>query len=329
MQDPFGRTITYLRLSVTDRCDFRCTYCMAEHMTFLPKAEVLTLEEMGRLAQAFIELGVSKIRLSGGEPLVRKGVVQLFRDIGRHRGAGALRELTLTTNASQLHRTAEDLYAAGVRRVNVSLDSLQPQPFNFITRGGDLTQVLQGIEAAKRAGLKIKINTVALKNFNEGELDTFVAWCGAEGFDLTFIEVMPLGDMGQVQRTDQFLPLTEVRARLSQRWTLRPTPYRTGGPSRYVEVGETGQRLGFISPLTQNFCDGCNRVRVTCTGRLVLCLGHDDGVDLRPVLRASEGLDPVKRTIVKALGLKPERHDFQIAKGARPAVARHMSTTGG
>ncbi len=329
MQDPFGRTITYLRLSVTDRCDFRCTYCMAENMTFLPKTEVLTLEEMGRLAQAFIELGVSKIRLSGGEPLVRKGVLQLFHDIGGHRSAGTLRELTLTTNASQLHRYADELYAAGVRRINVSLDSLRPQPFNFITRGGDLTRVLGGIEAAKRAGLKVKINTVALKNFNEDELDTFVAWCGAEGFDLTFIEVMPLGDMGQVQRTDQFLPLTEVRARLSQRWTLGPTAYRTGGPSRYVEVGETGQRLGFISPLTQNFCDGCNRVRVTCTGRLVLCLGHEDGVDLRPVLRANESLNPVKQTIVAALGLKPERHDFRIAEGARPAVARHMSTTGG
>ena len=329
MQDPFGRTISYLRLSVTDRCDFRCTYCMAEDMTFLPKAEVLTLEEMGRLAQAFIELGVTKIRLSGGEPLVRKGVMQLFRDIGAYRDTGRLRELTLTTNASQLQHYADDLYAAGVRRINVSIDSLQPQQFNLITRGGNLAQVLTGIEAARRAGLRIKINTVALKNFNEGEFDTFVAWCGAEGFDLTFIEVMPLGEMGEVQRTDQFLPLTEVRSRLSERWTLRPTTYRTGGPSRYLEVGETGQRLGFISPLTQNFCDGCNRVRVTCTGRLVLCLGHEDGVDLRPVLRGRESLASVKRLIVEALGLKPQRHDFRIAEGAGPAVARHMSTTGG
>ncbi len=329
MQDPFGRTISYLRLSVTDRCDFRCTYCMAEDMTFLPKAEVLSLEEMGRLAQAFIELGVTKIRLSGGEPLVRKGVMTLFKDIGSHRGAGGLEELTLTTNASQLHRYADDLYAAGVRRINVSMDSLKPEKFNLITRGGNLPQVLTGIEAAKQAGLKIKVNAVALKDFNEDELHTFVAWCGAEGFDLTFIEVMPLGEMGDVQRTDQFLPLTEVRERLAQRWTLTQSDHRTGGPSRYVEVAETGTRIGFISPLTQNFCDGCNRVRVTCTGRLVLCLGHEDGVDLREVLRSTEGLEPIKRTIVKALGLKPERHDFMIGEGAQPAVARYMSTTGG
>ena len=336
MQDPLGRAITYLRLSVTDRCDFRCKYCMAEEMTFLPKREVLSLEEMARLSQAFIELGVRKIRLSGGEPLVRKGIMTLVDALGAHvrsgegeSGAPGLNELTLTTNASQLSRFAAPLYAAGVRRLNVSIDSLDRHKFSMITRGGDLDQVLTGVEAAKQAGLKIKINTVALKGFNEAEMDTFVAWCGAEGFDLTLIEVMPMGDLGNEQRTDQFLPLTEVRARLAQRWTLGASEHRTGGPSRYVEVGETGQHIGFISPLTQNFCDGCNRVRVTCTGRLVLCLGHEEGVDLREILRRAEGLEPVKTAIVQALGLKPQRHDFQIAEGAAPAVARHMSVTGG
>ena len=328
MQDPFGRAITYLRLSVTDRCDFRCRYCMAEEMRFLPKREVLTLEEMERLCQAFIELGVTKIRLSGGEPLVRKCLMTLIEGLGSFIGEG-LEELTLTTNASQLSRFAEPLYAAGVRRLNVSIDSLDARKFDLITRGGDLAQVLAGVEAAKQAGLKIKINTVALKGFNEDEMDTFVAWCGAEGFDLTFIEVMPMGDLGNENRTDQFLPLTEVRERLAARWTLNQSAHRTGGPSRYVDVAETGTRIGFISPLTQNFCDGCNRVRVTCTGRLVLCLGHEDGVDLRDVLRSTEGLDPLKQTIIKALGLKPKRHDFMIAEGAAPAVARHMNVTGG
>lgn len=336
MQDPFGRAITYLRLSVTDRCDFRCRYCMAEEMTFLPKKDILSLEEMERLCQAFIDLGVTKIRLSGGEPLVRKGLMTLIDGLGDFIGEGpgkGLQELTLTTNASQLSRFATPLYAAGVRRLNVSLDSLDARKFDLITRGGDLSQVLAGIEAAKQAGLKIKINVVALKNFNEDEIDTFVAWCGGEGFDLTFIEVMPLGeiggDMGNENRTDQFLPLTEVRARLAARWTLGQSQHSTGGPSRYVDVAETGTRIGFISPLTQNFCDGCNRVRVTCTGQLVLCLGHEDGVDLRAVLRSTEGLEPLKQTIVKALGLKPKRHDFQIAEGAAPAVARHMNVTGG
>ncbi|MGB0785095.1 MAG: GTP 3',8-cyclase MoaA [Alphaproteobacteria bacterium] len=329
MQDPFGRSITYLRLSVTDRCDFRCTYCMAEQMTFLPKSEVLTLEEMGRLCQAFIELGVKKIRLSGGEPLVRKGVISLFNDIGSKLGEGGLEELALTSNASQLGRYAEELYLSGVRRINVSIDSLRAEKFSLITRGGNLSQVLNGIEIAKRVGLKIKINAVALKDFSEEELHTFVSWCGAEGFDLTFIEVMPLGEMGDLQRIDQFLPLTEVRERLSERWTLSPSTHQTGGPSRYFRVEETGQKVGFISPLTQNFCDGCNRVRVTCTGRLVLCLGHEDGVDLREVLRSSEGLEPVKKAIIKALNLKPERHDFTIVEGSKPSVARYMSTTGG
>ena len=328
MQDPFGRAITYLRLSVTDRCDFRCRYCMAETMTFLPKREILTLEEMARLCQAFIELGVRKIRLSGGEPLVRKDVLHLFEALGQHLGAG-LEELTLTTNASQLSRFAQPLYAAGVRRLNISIDSLDARKFGLITRGGNLAQVLAGVEAAKQAGLDIKINTVALKDFNEDEFDTFVAWCGAEGFDLTFIEVMPLGDLGNEQRTDQFLPLTEVRARLAARWTLGQSRHRTGGPARYLEVAETRRRIGFISPLTQNFCEGCNRVRVTCTGQLVLCLGHEEGVDLRQVLRTTEGLQPVKQAIVKALHLKPERHDFVIAEGAAPAVARHMNMTGG
>lgn len=326
--DPFDRQITYLRLSVTDRCDFRCRYCMAEEMTFLPKKEVLTLEEMERLALAFMELGVSKIRLSGGEPLVRKGVMTLIDGLGSHVGGG-LEELTLTTNGSQLTRFAQPLHAAGVRRLNVSLDSLDAGKFSMITRGGDLGQVLAGLEAAKQVGLKIKINTVALKGQNEDELDRLVAWCGSEGFDLTFIEVMPMGDLVTEHRTDQFLPLTEVRERLAQSWTLTQSQHRTGGPSRYVQVAETSGRIGFISPLTQNFCDGCNRVRVTCTGQLVLCLGHEEGTDLRAVLRSSEGLDPVKQAIVKALRLKPRRHDFLIAEGADPSVPRFMSTTGG
>ena len=328
MQDPFGRTISYLRLSVTDRCDFRCRYCMAQEMTFLPKKEVLSLEELERVCQAFIELGVTKIRLSGGEPLVRKNVLHLIEELGQHIGQG-LEELTLTTNASQLSRFAAPLYAAGVRRINVSIDSLDVRKFALITRGGDLGRVLVGVETAKQVGLTIKINTVALKGFNEDEFNTLVAWCGAEGFDLTFIEVMPLGDLGNERRIDQFLPLTAVRDRLAQRWTLGSSSHRTGGPARYVKVAETGQRIGFISPLTQNFCDGCNRVRLTCTGRLVLCLGQEDGVDLRAVLRGTEGIAPLKATIVKALGLKPERHDFQIAEGVAPAVARHMNVTGG
>lgn len=323
--DPFDRQITYLRLSVTDRCDFRCRYCMAEEMTFLPKREVLSIEEMERLCQAFVELGVKKIRLSGGEPLVRRGLMTLVESLGQM----PLDEVTMTTNGSQLSRFAVPLYEAGVRRLNVSIDSLDVTKFGFITRGGDLGQVLSGLEAAKQAGLKVKINAVALKGQNEDELNTFVAWCGAEGFDLTFIEVMPMGDLGNEQRTDQFLPLTEVRDRLAERWTLTKSQHRTGGPSRYVEVAETGGKIGFISPLTQNFCDGCNRVRVTCTGQLVLCLGHEDGVDLRAVLRSSEGTGAVKDAIVKALRLKPKRHDFVIAEGAAPAVPRHMSVTGG
>ena len=323
--DPFDRQITYLRLSVTDRCDFRCRYCMAEEMTFLPKKEVLSIEEMERLCLAFVELGVKKIRLSGGEPLVRRGLMTLVESLGQM----PLDEVTMTTNASQLSRFAVPLMQAGVRRLNVSIDSLDAAKFGFITRGGDLGQVLAGLEAAKQAGLKIKINAVALKGQNEDELNTFVAWCGAEGFDLTFIEVMPMGDLGNEQRTDQFLPLTEVRDRLAERWTLTQSQHRTGGPSRYVEVAETGGRVGFISPLTQNFCDGCNRVRVTCTGQLVLCLGHEEGMDLRAILRASEGTGAVKDAIVKALRLKPQRHDFVIAEGAAPAVLRHMSVTGG
>ena len=327
--DPFDRQITYLRLSVTDRCDFRCRYCMAEEMTFLPKRDVLSIEEMERLCQAFVELGVRKIRLTGGEPLVRRGLMTLIERLGDM----GLDEVTLTTNASQLSRFAKPLYAAGVRRLNVSLDSLEAAKFSFITRGGDLGQVLSGLEAAKQAGLKIKINTVALKGQNEDELDTFVAWCGAEGFDLTFIEVMPLGDiggdLGNERRIDQFLPLTEVRARLASRWTLTQSLHRTGGPSRYVDVAETGQRVGFISPLTQNFCDGCNRVRLTCTGQLILCLGHEEGRDLRAILRSSEGTGAVKEAIAQALRLKPKRHDFIIAEGATPAVPRHMSVTGG
>jgi cyclic pyranopterin phosphate synthase len=329
MIDPFGRHISYLRVSVTDRCDFRCVYCMAEDMTFLPKAEVLSLEELDRLCTAFVRKGVRKLRLTGGEPLVRRNIMSLVRSLGRHLESGALDELTLTTNGSQLAKYAHDLIAAGVRRLNVSVDTLDAAKFAAITRWGRLNQVLDGLEAAKSAGLRIKINAVALKGVNEDEFDRLIAWCGSEGFDLTLIETMPMGDIDG-DRTQQYLPLSLVRSRLMQRWTLEDTDYRTGGPARYVRVKETGGRLGFITPLTHNFCESCNRVRLTCTGTLYMCLGQDDAADLRAPLRASEGDELLDATIEAAIERKPRGHDFVIDRRRKqPAVARHMSVTGG
>ncbi|MDR4307641.1 GTP 3',8-cyclase MoaA [Chelatococcus sambhunathii] len=327
--DPFARRITYLRVSVTDRCDFRCVYCMSEHMTFLPKRELLTLEELDRLCSAFVGLGVKKLRLTGGEPLVRRNLMSLIRSLGRHLESGALEELTLTTNGSQLAAHAADLYAAGVRRINVSLDTLDPQKFKAVTRWGDLDQVLRGVDAAQAAGLKIKINTVALKDVNEGEIPAIAEWAHGRGMDLSLIETMPLGDI-EGDRTDQYLPLSLVRARLASRWTLNDIPYRTGGPARYVSVAETGGRIGFITPLTHNFCESCNRVRVTCTGTLYMCLGQEDAADLRKPLRASEGDEALVGAIREAITRKPKGHDFVIdRRAAKPALARHMSTTGG
>ena len=327
--DPFERHVTYLRVSVTDRCDFRCVYCMSEHMSFLPKAELLTLEELDRLCSAFVGLGVRKLRITGGEPLVRKGVIGLFESLGRHLRSGALDELTLTTNGSQLPRHAERLYAAGVRRVNISLDTRDPDKFTEITRWGRLSQVMAGIDAARAAGLRIKINTVALRGVNEDEIEDLVAWCGAEGHDLTFIETMPLGEIDG-DRTDQYLPLSMVRAKLRKRRTLEESDHRTGGPARYVTVRETGQRLGFITPLTHNFCESCNRVRLTCTGTLYMCLGQEDAADLRTPLRRSESDEALVAAIHQAIGRKPKGHDFIIdRRHTRPAVGRHMSVTGG
>jgi cyclic pyranopterin phosphate synthase len=327
--DPFGRPITYVRISVTDRCDFRCVYCMAEDMTFLPKKEVLTLEELDRLCSAFVDQGVRKLRLTGGEPLVRRKLMALVRSLSRHLASGALEELTLTTNGSQLARFARELADCGVRRINVSVDTLDPAKFKAITRWGQLDQVLGGIDAARTAGLKIKINTVALKGVNEFEFDDLLRWTHGNGMDLTLIETMPLGDVG-ADRTDQYLPLSLVRKRLEERWTLEDIPLKTGGPARYVRVGETGGRLGFITPLTHNFCEGCNRVRVTCTGTLYMCLGQEDAADLRAPLRASEADDLLRAAIVEAIARKPKGHDFIIDREHhRPAVGRHMSMTGG
>jgi len=329
MIDPFGRAVTYLRVSVTDRCDFRCVYCMAEDMTFLPKADVLSLEELDRLCSAFVRKGVRKLRLTGGEPLVRRNIMMLIRSLGRHLETGDLDELTLTTNGSQLERFAGELVDAGVRRINVSLDTLDAGRFEAITRWGRLDQVMGGIMAAKQAGLHIKINTVALKNFNEDEIDKLIGFCGDNGFDMTLIETMPLGEIDQ-DRTDQYLPLSELRRRLEKTWTLTDIPYKTGGPARYTEVRETGQRLGFITPLTHNFCEGCNRVRLTCTGTLYMCLGQDDAADLRAALRASEADEVLDAAIDEAIGRKPKGHDFVIERrGDGPAVGRHMSVTGG
>jgi cyclic pyranopterin phosphate synthase len=327
--DPFARAITYLRVSVTDRCDFRCVYCMAEHMSFLPKADLLTLEELDRLCSAFVAKGVRKLRLTGGEPLVRRGIMTLFSSLSRHLKSGALDELTLTTNGSQLPKYAAELKGYGVERVNVSLDTLDPDKFRAITRWGDLNQVLAGIDAAQAAGLRVKINTVALKGVNEDELASLVRWAHARGMEVTIIEVMPLGDIDQ-ERLDQYLPLSMVRARLAQQFTMDEIDYRTGGPARYVRVAETGGTLGFITPLTHNFCESCNRVRITCTGTLYMCLGQDDAADLRAPLRASEGNDLLYAAIDEAITRKPKGHDFVIdRRHKRPALARHMSVTGG
>lgn len=329
MIDPFGRKITYLRVSVTDRCDFRCVYCMSEDMTFLPKADLLSLEELDRLCSAFVAEGVKKLRITGGEPLVRKNVVSLFQSLGRHLETGALEELTLTTNGNHLAASAEDLKKAGVRRINISLDTLDPARFRKITRWGDLARVMDGIRAAQAAGMKIKINTVALRGVNDDEFDQLVAWCGKEGFDLVFIETMPLGDIDG-DRTAQYLPLSMVRAGLEQRWTLQPISDVTGGPARYTRCSETGGRVGFITPMTHNFCEACNRVRLTCTGTLYMCLGQDDAADLRAPLRASANDALVTAAIREAIGRKPKGHDFVIdRRHNRPAVHRHMSVTGG
>ena len=329
MIDPFGRAIHYLRVSVTDRCDLRCVYCMSEDMTFLPKNDLLSLEELDRICSAFVELGVKKLRITGGEPLVRKNVLSLFQGLSRHLSSGALDELTLTTNGTQLAKFAEPLYAAGVRRINVSLDSLDAARFKTITRWGNHAQVMDGIHAAKAAGLKVKIITVAMRGVNEDEFDDLVAWCGAEGFDLVFIETMPMGDITG-DRTDQYLPLSMVRARLGQRWTLQPIGDTTGGPARYTRCSQTGGRVGFITPMTHNFCESCNRVRLTCTGTLYMCLGQDDAADLRTPLRASESNVPLVNAIHEAIGRKPKGHDFIIdRRHNKPAVNRHMSVTGG
>lgn len=327
--DPFGRRITYLRVSVTDRCDFRCIYCMSEAMTFLPKAEVLSLEEIDRLASAFVGRGTRKLRLTGGEPLVRRGVIELFRRLGRHLDSGALDELTLTTNGSQLARHAADLHAAGVRRVNVSLDTLDPDIFARITRWGRLPPVLDGIAAARDAGLHVKINMVALKGINDDQIEDMLAWTARAGHDLVLIETMPLGEVEE-DRTDRYLPLSAVRSRLAERFTLVDLPDSTGGPARYVRIAETGQRLGFITPLTHNFCESCNRVRLTATGTLYMCLGQDDAADLRAIVRATPDDAVLDAALDTAIARKPRGHDFVIdRRAARPAVARHMSVTGG
>ncbi|MEW6123611.1 MAG: GTP 3',8-cyclase MoaA [Pseudomonadota bacterium] len=327
--DTFGRAVTYLRVSVTDRCDFRCVYCMSEHMTFLPKQDLLTLEELDRLCSAFVMRGVRKLRLTGGEPLVRRDVMTLFRALSRHLEIGRLDELTVTTNGSQLARYAADLAACGVRRINVSVDTLDPDKFRAVTRWGDLGKVMEGIAAAKAAGIKVKLNAVALRDVNEHEIAAIMEWCHGEGHDLSLIEVMPLGEVG-AERVDQYLPLSEVRETLEQRYTLTDIAYRTGGPARYVEVKETGGRLGFITPLTHNFCEGCNRVRVTCTGTLFMCLGQEDAADLRAPLRASADDALLHAAIDGAIFRKPKGHDFVIDRATHiPAVSRHMSMTGG
>lgn len=329
MIDPFGRAIKYLRVSVTDRCDFRCEYCMAENMTFLPKSEVLSLEELDRLCTAFIEKGVEKLRITGGEPLVRKDIMSLLHNLGRHLKTGALEELTITTNGSQLARFADELVDIGVKRINVSLDTLDAQQFTRITRWGRLDQVLEGIQAAKEAGLKIKINTVAMRGVNDAEAMDLIRWCGDEGYDITFIETMPMGEIDG-ERADVYMPLSVLRAQISQHYTLEDSDYRTGGPARYATVTETGQRIGFITPLTHNFCESCNRVRVTCTGMLYMCLGQDDNADLRKALRADSDNTALNAAIDEAIGRKPKGHDFVIDRRTNaPAVSRHMSVTGG
>jgi cyclic pyranopterin phosphate synthase len=329
MIDPFGRMVSYLRVSVTDRCDFRCTYCMAEHMTFLPKKDLLTLEELERLCSAFIDKGVRKIRLTGGEPLVRHNIMYLVRALGRKVRDGALDELTLTTNGSQLARYAEELADSGVRRINVSVDTLDPQKFREITRIGDLGKVLAGIEAAQKAGIHVKLNAVALKDFNDREIPEIMRWAHGRGMDMTVIETMPMGEIDE-DRTDQYLPLSELRKSLEEQFTLTDNSYRTGGPARYVTVEETGGRLGFITPLTHNFCESCNRVRLTCTGTLYMCLGQNDAADFRDLMRSTDDDAVLSQAIDEAISRKPKGHDFIIDRDHnRPAVARHMSLTGG
>lgn len=328
LSDGFGRHITYLRLSVTDRCDLRCRYCMAERMTFLAPRDLLTLDELGEIAEAFVARGVRKIRLTGGEPLVRSGVIDLARRIGRLLPTGEIDELTLTTNGNHLADHACALRDAGLRRINVSLDTRDPERFRHITRWGTLDRVLDGIDAAKKAGLAVKINMVALKGFNEDEIETMLRWCGGQGFDLTLIETMPLGEVEE-DRTDRYLPLDGVRLQMGERFTLTPLAYRTGGPARYAKVRETGTRIGFITPLTQNFCDGCNRMRLTASGCLYACLGHDDQVDLKQAFR-NAGREGLHAAIDEALRIKPLRHNFHVdRRGAEPVVSRHMSATGG
>ncbi|MDX2288266.1 MAG: GTP 3',8-cyclase MoaA [Hyphomicrobiaceae bacterium] len=327
--DPFGRHVNYLRVSVTDRCDFRCVYCMSEHMTFLPKRDLLSLEELDRLCSAFVRRGVRKLRITGGEPLVRRNILWLFKALSRHLESGALDELTVTTNGSQLTKCAADLYACGVRRINVSIDTLDAQKFKAVTRWGELSTVLDGLDAAQRAGLQVKINAVALKGVNEHEIEDMIAFAHGRGADLTLIETMPLGEIDG-DRTDQYLPLSVVRSRLMDRFTLTDIPYKTGGPARYVEIKETGGRLGFITPLTHNFCESCNRVRITCTGTLYMCLGQEDAADLRAPLRSSPDDAVLMTAIDEAISRKPKGHDFVIDRRRQaPAVARHMSVTGG
>ena len=329
LTDPFGRAISYVRVSVTDRCDFRCLYCMSEDMNFLPKRDILSLEELDRLCSTFVSLGTRKLRITGGEPLVRRDIMTLFRSLSRHLETGALDELTVTTNGSQLARFAEDLFACGVRRINVSLDTLDAAKFKQVTRWGDLGHVMSGLDAAQKAGLKVRINAVALKGFNDLEAVRFVEWAHGRGFDVAYIEVMPLGAVEKA-RFDQYLPLTELRTRLERRFTLSPSLHATGGPARYFEVAETGGRIGFITPLTHNFCETCNRVRVTCTGTLFMCLGQDDAADLRAPLRRSEGNELLESAIRAAIERKPKGHDFLIDRsGSHASTKRHMSVTGG
>ncbi|MBF9019995.1 GTP 3',8-cyclase MoaA [Roseobacter sp. HKCCA0882] len=328
--DPFARAISYLRVSVTDRCDFRCVYCMAENMTFLPKAELLSLEELDRLCSSFVNLGIKKLRITGGEPLVRRGIMTFFEAMGRHLETGALEELTLTTNGSQLSRFAQPLYDLGMRRINVSLDTLKDDKFAAITRWGRLPQVLAGIEAARAAGLRVKINVVALKGFNEDELFDIQSWCAQHDMDLTFIEVMPMGDLGNEDRLDQYWPLSDLRGRLATRFTLTDLAERTGGPARYVRLEETGQKIGFITPLTHNFCESCNRVRLTCTGQLYMCLGQEDMADLRAPLRTSDDNATLEAAIRTAIARKPKGHDFDYSRQkVAGQMSRHMSHTGG
>ena len=326
--DPFGRAVDYIRISVTDRCDFRCVYCMAEEMTFLPKKDLLTLEELEQVCRTFMSMGTRRIRLTGGEPLVRRNIIQLIRNLGAEVKSGQLDELTITTNGSQLTKMADDLAEAGVRRLNVSIDTLDVDKFKLITRWGDLDKVLDGMKAARDAGLSIKLNAVALKGVNDDELGDMVAWAGDQGYDMTIIEVMPMGDIGNETRVDQYLPVSVVRSRLAKRFTLTDSDYVSAGPARYVNVAETGRKLGFITPLTHNFCESCNRVRLTCTGQLYMCLGQDDNANLARALR-EDGEEGLRSAIISAIARKPKGHDFVINRREAQAVGRHMNVTGG